>query len=453
MASQKVSRRSFFRATAGGLGAVGLAAHTTVLRPREVEAATPDVAPSDRIGLGIVGVGMQGSGLLRRALSLPGVECVGAAEHYDGRARLAKEICRKEIFTTRDYRELLDRPDLDAVIVATPDHWHAKLVEDCCAAGKDVYCEKPMSHVAEEGLRMVAAAKKHERVVQIGSAGISSVVAAKAKELIASGALGRLALVEATQGRNSPNGAWQYPVPPDASPETIDWEGWLGKASPRPFNPVHWARWRCWIDYGTGVAGDLFVHMLTYIHYVTGTNEPPLRAQSTGGIFRFDDGRDVPDTLSTVFTYRDFPVYMRVTQASASPRVIRFMGTKGMLEASREGLTFTPQDGKDRGPSGFARAWPSELRNAYIEQWHEENDPKPGEAEASVGSERYVAPAGHSSSIEHFRDFFTAMRTRGDTIEDATFGHNTSLACHMANHAYFNETVASWDGEAKEIKG
>jgi predicted dehydrogenase len=453
MSSQRVSRRGFFRATAGGLGAAGIAAHTVVLKPRPVEAASSVVPPSDRIGLGIVGVGMQGSGLLRRALSLPGVECVGAAELYDGRARLAKEICGKEIFTTRDYRELLDRPGLDAVIVATPDHWHAKLVEDCCAAGKDVYCEKPMSHVAEEGPRMIAAAKKHERVIQIGSAGISSVVAEKAREIIASGALGRLTLVEATQGRNSPNGAWQYPVPPDASPETIDWENWLGKATPRPFDALHWARWRCWIDYGTGVAGDLFVHMLTYIHYVTGTNEPPVRAQSTGGIFRFDDGRDVPDTLSTLFTYRDFPVYMRVTQASSTPREIRFMGTHGVLELARGGLTFTPQDGKDGGPSGFARAWPSELRNAYVDQWHEENDPAPGQAEVAIDSQRFVAPRGHNASIEHFRDFFTAMRTRGATIEDATFGNNTALACHMANHSYFNETIATWDSEASEIRG
>ena len=260
------------------------------------------------------------------------MECVGAAEHYDGRARLAKEICRKEIFTTRDYRELLACPGLDAVIVATPDHWHAKLMEDCCAAGKDVYCEKPMSQVAEEGPRMIAAAKKHKRVIQIGSAGISSVVSLRAREIVASGALGRLTLVEATQGGNSPGGAWRYPVPPDASPRTIDWENWLGKASSRPFNAIHWARWRCWKDYGTGVAGDLFVLMITSIHYITGTEEPPLRAQSTGGIFRFNDGRDVPDTLATVFTYRRFPLYMRISQGSASPRTIRFLGTKGVMD-------------------------------------------------------------------------------------------------------------------------
>ena len=129
------------------------------------------------------------------------------------------------------------------------------------------------------------------------------------------------------------------------------------------------------------------------------------------------------------------------------------MGTRGVLTLGLGGLTFTPQDGKDGGPSGFARAWPSDLRNAYIDQWHEENDPAPGQAEVAVGSQRYVAPRGHNASIEHFRDFFGAMRTRGATIEDATFGNNTALACHMANQSYFNESIATWDGEAGKIRG
>jgi predicted dehydrogenase len=301
---------------------------------------------------------------------------------------------------------------------------------------------------------MIAAAEKHGRAIQIGSAGISSVVAEKARDIIASGQLGRLVLVEAMQGRNSPGGAWQYPVPPDASPETIDWDAWLGKASKRPFDARHWARWRCWRDYGTGVAGDLFVHMITSIHYVTGVQEPPFRAQSTGGIFRFDDGRDVPDTLSTVFTYRDFPVYMRVTQASSTPRVIHIMGTEGVLELGFGELKFTPQDGKDRGPSSFASAWPAELRRPYMEAWDEENVPPVGsEVEVAPESQVWTAPPGHDPSLEHFHDFFQAVRTRGKTIEDATFGHNAAMACHLANHSYFEETIARWDAEAGVIRG
>ncbi len=442
------------RAAAGGAAAAGLGSSVIVLNPRLLEARPGPMAANDRIGLGIIGVGMQGSGLLRTALILPGVECVGAADLYTGRLRLAKEIAGDNIFTTGDYRELLARPGLDAVIVATPDHWHARLVKACCEAGKDVYCEKPMSHVPEEGPEMIAAAKDNKRIVQIGSQGISSVVSLKAREIFASGALGRLTLVEATQGRNSPDGAWQYPVPPDASPRTIDWDNWLGKVAPRPFNAIHWARWRCWRDYGTGVAGDLFVHMITSIHYITGTNEPPLRAQSTGGIFRFDDGRDVPDTLSTIFTYRQFPLYMRVSQGSASPRTIRFLGTKGVLELGGRGeLTFNPQDGKDRGPSSFGRAWPRDLRNAYIQKWHEENDTKVGEAEAATRAQTYVAPPGHNSLREHFNHFFESVRTRKAWVEDTTFGHHAALGCHMANHSYFNKTIATWDAASNQIRG
>ena len=441
------------RAAAGGAAAAGLGSSVIVLNPRLLEARPGPMAANDRIGLGIVGVGMQGSGLLRTALRLPGVECVGAADLYTGRLRLATEIAGDNIFTTRDYRELLARPGLDAVIVATPDHWHARLVKACCEAGKDVYCEKPMSHVAEEGPEMIAVAKKHKRIVQIGSQGISSVVYAKAKEIVASGALGRLTLVESSQGRNSPDGAWQYPVPPDASPRTIDWDTWLGKASRLPFNAIHWARWRCWMDYGTGLAGDLFVHLITGINYIAGTNEPPERAQSTGGIFRFNDGRGVPDTLTTLFTYRQYPVYMRVSQGSYSPTATRFMGTGGVLELSGGGLTFTPQDGKDRSPGSFAMAWPRELREAYVRNWHAENDPKPGQGDVAANSQRYVAPTGYSSLREHFHNFFTSVRTRKAWVEDATFGHNAALGCHLANYSYFNKTIATWDAAANKIRG
>ena len=185
---------------------------------------------------------------------------------------------------------MLARSDVDAVIVATPDHWHAKLVEDCCKAGKDVYCEKPMSQVAEEGPVMMAAEKNNKRIVQVGSQRRSSVVYEKAKEIMDSGALGTVTLVESSLGRNTPMGAWQYPVPEDASEKTIDWETWLGKAPKRPFDAFRWARWRCWQDYGTGVAGDLFVHLITGMLYVAGLNEPPQRALSMGGLFRWRDG-------------------------------------------------------------------------------------------------------------------------------------------------------------------
>ncbi|MCZ6514959.1 MAG: Gfo/Idh/MocA family oxidoreductase [Acidobacteria bacterium] len=453
MSSKKFSRRHFLRTSAGGFAAAGLAGNAMVLAPSSLEAAPLAVPPSERIGLGIIGCGMQGSGLLRTALSLPGVQCVGAAELYDGRATLAKEIAGDNIFTTRDYRELIARKDVDAVIVATPDHWHAKLVEDCCAAGKDVYCEKPMSKSAGQGLRMIAAETQHKRIVQIGSQGQSSVTYAKAREIFASGALGKVSLVEASLGRNTPNGAWVYMIPPDLSPQTLDWNTWLGTAPQRSFDGARWARWRCFKDYGTGVAGDLYVHMITGIHFISGMNEAPQRATAVGGIVRFHDGRDAADTLLTVYEYSKFPVYMRVTQASRSEQVIRFMGTGGVLEVAGRGVSFTPQDGKDRGPGSFGRAMPREIRGAYEREWYEKNRPKPGEFETTSGTKRYISPPNYSSLRDHFHHFFHSVRTRRTAIQNTTFGHHAALACHLANHSYFHKTVASWDAKAKKIRG
>ena len=162
---------------------------------------------------------MQGSGLLASAIELPGVECVAACDLYDGRHTLAKEIVRPDLPTTRRYQELLANKDIDCIVAAVPDHWHKQVVVDAVSAGKDIYCEKPMSHSAAEGVEMVAAAKRTGRIVQIGSQRVSSVICAKAKELVSKGALGDLMLVEGSLGRNDPTGAWEYPRPPISPPK------------------------------------------------------------------------------------------------------------------------------------------------------------------------------------------------------------------------------------------
>src|SRR5580692_3791607 len=219
------SRRSFLRTTAGVAGA-SIVAGPTLLEAEPWLAAAPLTGPNDRIRFGIVGVGMEGSNLLSTAIQLDGVECVAAADLYDGRHQLAKEIVGKPIRTTRRYQELLDAKDIDAIIVAVPDHWHKQVVVDAIAAGKDVYCEKPMSHNPADGLAMLAASKKSDCIVQIGAQRTSSVICAKAKDLYEKGAIGDLNLIECTLGRNDPTGAWEYPPPPDLSPQTLDWETW-----------------------------------------------------------------------------------------------------------------------------------------------------------------------------------------------------------------------------------
>ncbi len=451
MSKQKLSRRDFIRGTAGAAGGA-LAARSILLKPASLAASSHPVPPSDRLRFGIIGVGMQGSGLLRTADRLPGVECGAACDLYDGRHDLAKEIVGRPIRTTRRYQDLLEDKEIDCIINATPDHWHRQIVIDCVNAGKDVYCEKPMTHTVDEGFEMIAAEKKNNRIVQVGSQRPSSVVYQKAKELLAQGVIGEVSLIESYMGRNDPTGAWQYPPPPDLSPQNLDWDTWLGAAPKIPFNRIHFARWRCWRAYGSGVAGDLFVHLLTGIHFVTGVNQPALRAASAGGIFRFNDGRDVPDVHSTLFEYPKFRVTMRVTQTTETDEVARFMGPRGILEISPSAVTVSPQDGADHSPSYYANSFPKPLRDEYMESWYEEHGPKAG-AQKAVEAHRYEAPPGHDITREHLWNFFEAVRNRRTVVEDATFGNNTSIGCHMANYSYFNNTIAVWDGAAKKIKG
>lgn len=202
----RFSRREFLQTTARAAGA-SVAARTIFLDSEPLYASAQPIPPSDRVRFGIVGVGMEGTNLLSTAIQLPGVECAAACDLYDGRRELAREIVRPTLPTTRRYKELLEDKNIDAIIVAVPDHWHMQVVVDALGAGKDVYCEKPMSHSPADGLAMVAAAKKTDRIVQIGAQRTSSVLCAKAKELYDNGAIGELSLVEATLGRNDPTGA------------------------------------------------------------------------------------------------------------------------------------------------------------------------------------------------------------------------------------------------------
>jgi predicted dehydrogenase len=274
MKNNRISRREFLQTTAGAAGAT-FAANTILLKPQTLLGSPAPTAASDRVRFGIVGVGMEGNNLLTTAIQLAGVECAAACDLYDGRHELARELVGKPVPTTRRYKELLDNKEIDAIIVAVPDHWHKQVVIDAVAAGKDVYCEKPFSHTPADGLAMVETAKKSDRIVMVGAQRTSSVLCAKAKELYDQGAIGELSLVEATFGRNDPTGAWEYPPPPDLSPDNLDWDTWLGTAPKIAFDPLVFARWRCWKEYGTGVAGDLLVHLISGMQRVLSINEIP----------------------------------------------------------------------------------------------------------------------------------------------------------------------------------
>jgi len=449
MKSNRFSRREFLAIGAGAAGA-SLVTKTILLDPEPAWAFQGPALPSDRVRFGIIGIGMQGSGLLASAIELPGVECVAACDLYDGRHTLAKEIVRPDLPTTRRYQELLADKNMDCIVAAVPDHWHKQVVVDAVSAGKDIYCEKPMSHTAAEGVEMVAAAKRTGRIVQIGSQRVSSVICAKAKELVNKGVLGDLMLVEGSLGRNDPTGAWEYPPPPDLSPQTLDWDTWQGTVPKRAFDPKIFARWRCWKEYGTGVAGDLLVHLVSGMQYVLGINEAPKRAMAMGGILRWKDGRNMPDVHASLFEYGQVPMYMRLNLGTETPEIYRFQGSKGILELTEFTLTYIPQAGVDTSPSYYAFSFPKALREEYFKKWHQEHDPVPGKEPAFEG----VTYRSNSwdDVKPHLWNFFQAVRTRKPVVEDAVFGHNAALACHMANESYFRKSAVSWDAGASTIK-
>jgi predicted dehydrogenase len=446
--NMRITRRDFVRLGAGAVAA-GATVKATVLEPPTL-AAEGTGAAGRKIRFVSIGTGIRGCDLLRSARQVPTGECVGTADLYTMHQKAGQEAYGADIPTTRDYRSLLDRKDVDAVIVAVADHQHRRVVLDCVAAGKDVYCEKPMSHNVPDGLAMVEAVQKNKRIFQAGSQRASNIVYKKAAEIYKSGRLGEVTYVEAYTDRNSPSGAWVYPVAPDASPETIDWKTWLLDAQERPFDAERFFRWRCFADYGEGVAGDLYVHLLSGFQCVSGINAVPNRAYSTGSLTHFKDGRDFPDLLATLYDYPGVAVKVHCNQNNASGESTVFYGRQGTMEIAGNTVTVTPQDTSPQ-PEGYSlNGWTAAAKKQYFEEWraaHPEHPAKLGEVET------YSAPRGYDDTADHLANFFHAVETREHVVEDEVFGNHAAISCHMANHSYFQRTVATWDATAKTIKG
>jgi predicted dehydrogenase len=463
MSDKRTSRRQFLRR--GGAALTGAAitgvlaneAGATVI-PLDVPEREPRrYSRQDNIRLATIGVGIQGSGDTSTALRVPGVELVAAADIYDGRLVRAKEVWGNHLFTTRDYREILARPDVDAVIIATPDHWHARMAIDAMNAGKDVYLEKPMVQQVSEGQEVIDAQKRTGRILQVGSQRVSSIVYAKAKELLAQGVIGPLNFIEARYDRNSSIGAWQYSIPTDASPQTVDWDRFLGSAPKRPFEPIRLFRWRNYQDYGTGVPGDLFVHLFSGIHYVLDSNGPT-RVMSTGGIRHWKDGRDVPDVMVGIFDYPESPrnppfnINMRVNFASGDGggQAFRFIGPDGVLTIDNR--VTLQRAAKEREPGHTANTFSRDVQQEVVRQYRE----KYPEQEPTVMpeyTEVYAPPSGYSDSLDHFQVFFDAVRSRQPVVEDAVFGFRAAAPSLLTNMSYFDGKAYRWDPEAMKVVG
>jgi len=444
------SRRDFLRLVTST--ATLAAGATRVLAQPKPDDKCAKVSANDRIGLALIGAGGQGMGDTRAALEVPGVELVAACDVYDGRLTRAREIWCDQIFTTRDYRAVLDRKDVDAVIVGTPDHLHMPIALAALEAGKHVYCEKPMIRLAAEGLKLVEAQKRPGRVLQVGSQRTSSIVYAKARDLVASGAIGQLNLVEAWWNRNTALGAWQYTIPPDASPENIDWDRFLGGAPKRPFEPVRLFRWRNYDDYGTGVAGDLFVHLFSGLHCITGAIGPT-RVYATGGLRYWKDGRDAPDILLGLYDYpktekhAEFTLSLKVNFADGAggEEGFRFVGSEGMLSLERDGITLTRRT-PEREPGYTIGTFPQKLQDEFLKDYRQKYPERLDQVNESK-VERFQAPRGYSDHRDHLKGFIECCRTGKAPYQDAVFGLRAAGPAVLSNVSLAERRPVAWDPE------
>ncbi len=383
---------------------------------------------------------------------MPGVKLVAAADCYDGRLTHAKEMWGADLFTTRDYREILARKDVDAVLIATPDHWHKQTAVDAMRAGKDVYLEKPMIHLYSDGPEIIDAARSTNRIIQIGSQRVSSIVYAKAKELLASGAIGKLNMVSARWDRNSSIGAWNYTIPLDASTETCDWPRFEGTAPKMPFSAERFFQWRKWKDYGSGVAGDLFVHLFSGTHFITGAHGPT-RAMATGGLRYWKDGRDANDVLLALLDYPEgFNLSLRVNfvDGGEESEGFLFTGSEGQMEIAGRTVTVTrvpPAKEPGYTVSTFADAMQKQTIEAYRKKYPVEHPSGP----AALDVESFSAPEGYSDSYDHFHNFFNSVRSRQPVVEDPVFGFRAAGAALLSNLSVERDSVVHWNPETMKI--
>jgi predicted dehydrogenase len=410
------------------------------------------IGANDHIQIALIGAGGQGQGDTKNAVQVPGVKLVAVADCYTGRLAHAKELWGDDIFTTRDYNEILARKDIDAVIIGTPDHWHKQVAVDAMKAGKDVYCEKPMIHLYADGPEMIETARRTNRIIQIGSQRVSSVIYAKAKELLAAGAIGKLNMVTARWDRNSAMGAWSYTVPPDASTETCDWPRFLGTAPKIPFNAEHFFQWRKWKAYGTGVAGDLFVHLFSGTHFITGSNGPT-RGMATGALRFWNDGRDVPDVMLGLFDYREgFNLSLRVNfvDGGEESEGLIFTGSEGTMEIGGGGVSVNRVP-RETDPGLMIDTFPEAMQKQILASHAEKYPHTHPEGAPPVGYEKYVAPEGYSDSYDHFKNFFASVRSRKPVVEDAVFGYRAAGAALLSNLSIERGAVIKWDPDAMKV--
>jgi len=406
--------------------------------------------PGSAITVGLIGAGIRGLELMQVALN-DGAKVAMVCDLYDGHLRRALEI-QPGTPTTREYEKVISRPDIEAVIVATSDHWHAPVAIAAMRAGKDVYCEKPMAHTIPEALEMAKVSRETGRLVQVGSQSLSMTSTKRAKQWIDSGLIGNIFMVQCSIYRANAIGAWRYPVPPDASPQTIDWERFLGNAPKRPFEAARFFQFRNWWDYGTGIAGDEYVHLLSRVHYVLGV-QYPRSAVAEGGLYKWKGDRDVPDVHDTLYDYGKF-----VTQVSANlasnwegGEIVRFMGDKGTVDLREESATLIPYDPVE-DYSYPLESWPKDLKDRFIAEHRSDPLADIGTARQQPKHKAETFNQEREGTEDHMMNFFECVRSRQQPVENVEFGCGTAVACHMANISYREKKRVFWNAEQLRLQ-
>jgi predicted dehydrogenase len=448
---QILNRRGFLKTAGAATTGALLGPRLHALEAMQSDAGRP-VAANDHIQIALIGAGGQGQGDTKTALRVPGVKLVAVADCYSGRLEHSKELWGDDIFTTRDYGEILARKDIDAVIIGTPDHWHKQASVDAMKAGKDVYCEKPMIHLYADGPEMIETSRATKRILQVGSQRVSSVVYEKARDLLASGAIGQLNMVTARWDRNSSMGAWNYTVPPDASTASCDWPRFLGSAPKIPFNAEQFFQWRKWKAYGSGVAGDLFVHLFSGTHFITGSHGPT-RGMATGGLRFWKDGRDVPDVMLGLFDYPDgfnLSLHVNFVDGGEESEGLIFTGSEGTMEIGW-GYVSVNRVPREKEPGFMIGSFTEATQKEFLEEYRKKYPIANPEGAPPVGYEKFVAPAGYSDSYDHFKNFFASVRSRQPVVEDAIFGFRAAGAALLSNLSIDRGAIVSWDPESMKL--
>jgi predicted dehydrogenase len=440
---KSLNRRQFLTRTA----AAGAAA--AAVRSATAFTAPPD-SPNDRIQVGFVGVGARvQSGLLQSAMAVPGVEVVGVCDAYRGRVDRALARTGGRARDYGDWKALLADPAIDAVFVATPDHWHRIHTVEALQAGKHVYLEKPMTLRIEDGPEMIAAARAASRVLQVGSQGMSSKSDETARDMIRAGKLGRVTMIRATYNRNSRGGAWLYPIPPDASERTVDWPAFLGPAPKQPFSLERFFRWRAYWDYSGGIATDLFVHLLTSIHFMMDAKMPS-RVVALGQNYRYRDTHEVPDTVNAILEYPEgFTVSLSSTfnNQSAAESGFEILGTEAAL-VMRDGPMVLKPENVIEGNGWVVSSWPEALEKAYYDDPKVQAQERPDtwSPQMRKASEAYDEVGPDSTSV-HVARFFESVRSGRPAVQDGEMGHRAAAAAHMVNLSLRQGRALEWNGD------